>query len=120
MILLQKFCCPIRTVSKFRAIMESLYYHAYFDSRLNGAKCARVCNAFEDNAEGSGGVNTYRNRCLGKARYKLFLGLTQSQLPLYGQTCSFHQAQWCWSNGKKEELNKVNNSESKKHKQMVQ
>ncbi|XP_062863016.1 atypical kinase COQ8A, mitochondrial isoform X2 [Trichomycterus rosablanca] len=115
----QSYCCPARTVFKFRAIMESLHNHAYFGSRLNGAKCARVCHALKDNVEGSGGVNTYSNRCLGKARYKLFQGLTQSQLPLYGQTCSFHQDHWCWSNGKKEEFNKANNTDSKKHKQTL-
>ncbi|KAK3538332.1 hypothetical protein QTP70_035219 [Hemibagrus guttatus] len=103
-----------RTVSTDRGVVKSIYSYPHIGTGLNSAEHVRALNARKDDAEGNGAINTYSHKCWGKTRCKLFQGYTQSQLPCYNQTRSFHQNHWHWCDAKKE-----GPDTSKKHKQML-
>lgn len=112
---LQEYTCTEGIVSSDRVVLKSIYSFPHIGTGLNSAECVRALNALKDNAEGSGVINSYSRKCLGKTACKLFQGLKPPQLPGISQACSFHQDRCCWSDAKKE-----GSDTSNKHKQMVQ
>lgn len=112
--LLQENSCTERTVSTDRGDVKSIYSFPHIGTGLNSAEYVRALNALKDRAEGTGAINSYGHKCLGKTKCKLFQGYTQPQLPCYNQSRSFHQNHWHWCDAKNEGPETF-----KKHKQMV-
>lgn len=116
MFLLQEYSRPERTFSTYRAISKSIYSSPRFAGPKSAehVRALNSLNVLKDGAKGNEAINNYSNKCWEINGYKLLRGLTQSLLPGYSQTRSFHQDHCHWSDAKKE-----GPDTSKKHKQMV-
>ncbi|TSO25147.1 Atypical kinase COQ8A, mitochondrial [Bagarius yarrelli] len=98
----QDYSCPESTFSTDRGIIKSIYTFPHFMGTKNDEYVRNMS------------ISNYSHKCLGRKRYKLLQGLTQSVLPSYSQTHSFHQDQCHWNDSKKEGADT-----SHKHKQML-
>ncbi|XP_072545396.1 atypical kinase COQ8A, mitochondrial [Salminus brasiliensis] len=118
----QNYTCNDRGVSKLSSVMESLHNYSRLGKGLSNTERAKTLNGLKDDAEGSGAVNIYSNKCLGNSRYKLFGGHTPSPILIGAQTCLFHQDHARCSNVKKEgdeTAKDARRNDFKKHKQML-
>ncbi|XP_007252062.3 atypical kinase COQ8A, mitochondrial [Astyanax mexicanus] len=102
-------------------VLDSPHNYSHVSKGLSNAERAKTLNRLKD-AKGSDAVNIYSHKCLGKSRYKLFGGHTQSRMLVYAQTCLFHQDHSHFSDVKKErdEASKgARRIDPKKHTQML-
>uniref|UniRef100_A0A8B9H6W6 Atypical kinase COQ8A, mitochondrial n=1 Tax=Astyanax mexicanus TaxID=7994 RepID=A0A8B9H6W6_ASTMX len=103
-------------------VLDSPHNYSHVSKGLSNAERAKTLNRLKDSAKGSDAVNIYSHKCLGKSRYKLFGGHTQSRMLVYAQTCLFHQDHSHFSDVKKErdEASKgARRIDPKKHTQML-
>ncbi|XP_066524619.1 atypical kinase COQ8A, mitochondrial [Hoplias malabaricus] len=107
-----------RNGAMLRSIMESLRNYSFIGPSLSDTKCARSLKYLKDKTGGSRVVNMYSHECLGKSRYKIFGG--HIQMPIYEQTCLFHQDHWLCSSVKGDDPTKeMRNGDFMKHKQVL-